>query len=73
MIGYVLEGAVRMQVKGQDEKIYRAGDTFFESPGDVHAVSANVSQDQPARFLAFFVCDHTEKLTVPAAEGAHVK
>jgi quercetin dioxygenase-like cupin family protein len=70
VIGYVLEGAVRMQVKGQEEKVYRPGDTFFESPGDVHAVSANVSQDQPARFLAFFVCDHEKALTVPAAEAA---
>src|SRR5262245_16543018 len=42
VIGYVLEGAVRMQVKGQEEKVYRPGDTFSESPGDVHMVSANV-------------------------------
>jgi len=65
VIGYVLEGAVRMQVKGQEEKVYRPGDTFFESPGDIHAVSANVSQDQPARFLAFFLCDRETPLTVP--------
>lgn len=76
VIGYVLEGAVRMQVKGQEEKVYRAGDTFSESPGDIHAVSANVSQDQPARFLAFFVCDRDTPLTVPAtadAKGADAK
>ncbi len=65
VIGYVLEGAVRMQVKGQEEKVYRPGDTFFESPGDVHAVSANVSQDQRSRFLAIFVCDRETPLTVP--------
>jgi quercetin dioxygenase-like cupin family protein len=69
VIGYVLEGAVRMQVKGQEEKVYRPGDTFFESPGDVHAVSANVSQDQPARFLAFFVCDRETPLTVPVTDA----
>jgi quercetin dioxygenase-like cupin family protein len=73
VIGYVLEGAVRMQVAGQEEKVYRAGDTFFESPGDVHAVSANVSQDQPARFLAYFVCDRETPLTIPATAGDNVK
>jgi quercetin dioxygenase-like cupin family protein len=70
VIGYVLEGAVRMQVKGQEEKVYRPGDTFFESPGDVHVVSANVSQDQPARFLAFFVCDRETALTLPVTADA---
>src|SRR5262245_42563887 len=57
VIGYVLEGALRMQVKGQAEHIYKPGDTFFESPDDVHQVSANASDTQPARFLAYFVCD----------------
>ena len=70
VIGYVLEGAVRMQVKGRAEKVYKPGDTFFESPGDIHAVSENVSKDQPARFLAFFVCDRETPLTVPVSEGA---
>ena len=73
MIGYVLEGAVRMQVKGQEEKVYRPGDTFVESPGDVHAVSANVSQDQPARFLAFFLCDRETPLTVPVTATGESK
>jgi quercetin dioxygenase-like cupin family protein len=69
VIGYMLEGAVRMQVKGQEAKVYRPGDTFFESPGDIHAVSENVSKDQPARFLAFFVCDRETPLTVPASDA----
>jgi quercetin dioxygenase-like cupin family protein len=73
VIGYVLEGAVRMQVKGQEEKVYRPGDTFFESPGDLHAVSANVSQDQPARFLAFFVCDRETPLTIPVTDAKDAK
>jgi quercetin dioxygenase-like cupin family protein len=59
-----------MQVKGQEAKVYRPGDTFLESPGDVHMVSENVSRDQPARFLAFFVCDRETPLTVPASEAA---
>jgi quercetin dioxygenase-like cupin family protein len=65
VIGYVLEGSLRMQVQGQDERIYTPGDTFYESPADVHVVSANASPDQPARFLAYFVCDHQTPLSIP--------
>lgn len=65
VIGYVLAGAVRMQMKGREEQVFRAGETFFESPADVHAVSANASADEPARFLAYFVCDRETPLTLP--------
>lgn len=69
VVGYVLEGALRMQVKGQPEKIYGTGETFYESPTDVHLVSANASQDTPARFLAYFVCDRQTPLSVPVTDG----
>src|SRR5262249_20739017 len=69
VIGYVLEGAVRMQVKGQPERIFKAGETFLESPSDVHLISANASQDAPARFLAPFVCDRQTPLSVPATDA----
>lgn len=73
VIGYVLSGAVRMQLKGQEEKVFKAGDTFVESPADEHVVSANASQDQPATFLAYFVCDHATPLSVPVVEGEEKK
>jgi quercetin dioxygenase-like cupin family protein len=66
VIGYVLEGAVRMQVKGGEEKIYRVGESFYEAPNGVHLLSANASQSLPARFLATFVCDHQAPLSSPA-------
>ena len=72
VVGYVLEGAVRMQVKGQPERIYKPGEAFFESPDDVHQVSANASDTDPARFLAYFVCDHRTPLSVPVTD-AHAK
>lgn len=67
VIGYVLEGALRMQIQGQPERIYKPGETFVESPSDVHAISANANRDVPARFLAYFVCDHATPLSVPTA------
>lgn len=70
VVGYVLEGAVRMQLHGQAERIYRAGESFVETPADVHAVSANASDTVPARFLAFFTCDREGPRTMPAPAPA---
>lgn len=66
VVGYVLEGAVRMQLQGQPPRIYRAGESFVETPADVHAVSANASDTVPARFLAFFTCDREGPRSIPA-------
>ena len=53
----VLEGAVRSSVNGSPEKIYRAGENFYENPGDLHGVSGNASDTEPARILAVFILD----------------
>ena len=63
---YVLEGAVVMQVKGGEEVTLGPGQTFYESPEDVHLVSRNASTTQPAKFLVFFVKQKGAPLTVPA-------
>jgi quercetin dioxygenase-like cupin family protein len=69
VIGYVIEGAVRMQVKGEPEATYKAGQSFYEAPNGVHAISANASKTQRARFLAYFTCDHESPLTVAAPQS----
>jgi quercetin dioxygenase-like cupin family protein len=53
-----------MRVEGQPEKLYSVGDSFYEAPNGVHAVSANASATQPARLIAYFVCDHDVPLGV---------
>ena len=66
VIGYVLQGALRMRVNDEPEVIYRSGDTFYEGAGDLHRTSANASTTEPARFLAYFTCDRdVERLSVP--------
>lgn len=65
VIGYVIEGALKFQVKGEPERVYKAGDTFYEAPNGVHLVSGNASQTEPVKFLAYFVCDHDTPLSVP--------
>jgi quercetin dioxygenase-like cupin family protein len=64
VIGYVVEGALRTQVKGEPEAIYKAGESFYEAPNGVHIVSANASRTEPATFIAYFVCDHNTPLSV---------
>lgn len=64
----VLEGAITSKVNDGPERIYRAGESFSELPGDRHAVSRNTSSTEPARLLAVFVVDTDEKeLTTPIA------
>lgn len=56
----VLEGAVRSQVNDGPAKVYRAGESFSELPGDQHSVSANNSTSESAKLLAVFVLDTDE-------------
>jgi quercetin dioxygenase-like cupin family protein len=63
---YVLEGSVVMQVKGGKEVTLGPGQTFYESPADVHAVSKNASSTKPAKILVFFVKDKGAPASVPA-------
>jgi quercetin dioxygenase-like cupin family protein len=64
---YVLEGTVVMQVKGGEQVTLRAGDTFYESPTDVHTVSRNPSQSVPAKLLVVFVKPVGAPTTVSAS------
>jgi len=52
---YVLEGTVVTQVEGGDAQTVPAGGVFYESPTDVHSVSRNASETQPAKLLVFYV------------------
>src|SRR5258708_24137682 len=75
VIGYVLEGTLRTQVKGEPEPIYKAGESFYEAPNRGHLVSANPSHTTSTKLLAYFVCDHDTPLSiaVPEAQGAGAK
>jgi quercetin dioxygenase-like cupin family protein len=66
VLGYVLEGEVRMQVKGQPEMTFGVGQMFYEPPGAIHAVSRNASDTRPARFLAMVFAEKGKPTVVPA-------
>jgi len=56
VVGYVIEGAIRSQVDAGPETIYKAGESFYEPAGALHAVSGNASNNADARLLAVFLC-----------------
>jgi quercetin dioxygenase-like cupin family protein len=60
---YVLEGSMRMQVKGSPLQTLRAGQMFYEGPDDIHTVSANASDTARAKILVFMV---RPRATAPA-------
>src|ERR1700740_1044450 len=63
---YVLEGSVVMQVKGGKEVTLGPGQTFYESTTDIHSVSKNASDTQPAKFVVFMVKEKGAPIVIPA-------
>jgi len=55
LLVYVLEGSIISQLKGGSPQTFHAGDVFYESPTDVHSMSRNASEAQPAKLLVFYV------------------
>lgn len=66
---YVLEGSIVTQVKGGQPMTVRAGETFYESPTDIHSVSRNASTTQPAKLLVFYVKARGTPPTVLLKDG----
>jgi quercetin dioxygenase-like cupin family protein len=57
----VLEGAIRSKVNEAPERTYQAGESWTERPGDHHQVSQNASSTAPAKLLAIFVVDTSDR------------
>lgn len=63
---YVLEGTMIMSVGGGQPVTIGPGQTFYESPSDVHATSKNASATQPATILVFMIKDKGKPASRPA-------
>ena len=68
VVGYVVEGSLRTRLEGQPEMIYQAGQSFYEAPNGVHLISANASSTEPAKLLAYFICDRDTPLSIDVPE-----
>ena len=63
---YVISGAIESKVNDGETRIYRAGESWSETPGAIHSISRNASKTEPAKLLAVFVLDTNDKaLTTP--------
>jgi quercetin dioxygenase-like cupin family protein len=63
--GYVLEGAYKIKLDNGPETVLTKGQTFYEAPGQLHAVSRNASDSEPAKVLVVVVNEIGKPLTVP--------
>ncbi len=62
--GYVLEGAYKIKLDNGPETTLTRGQTFYEAPGELHAVSRNASDTEPAKVLVFMLAQSGKPATV---------
>lgn len=63
--GYVLEGTYEFRLDDGPVQQLKAGDTFYEPPGSLHAVSRNPSKTDVVKYLVIQVSDPAKPATVP--------
>jgi quercetin dioxygenase-like cupin family protein len=63
--GYVLEGSYRFKLDDGPETVLAKGQSFYEAPGQLHAVSRNGSDTEPAKVLVVVVNEIGKPLMVP--------
>jgi quercetin dioxygenase-like cupin family protein len=63
--GYILEGTYEVKINDGPVRQLKAGESFYESPGALHAISRNPSPDKTLRYLVIQVGDPTKPRTIP--------
>lgn len=63
--GYVLEGSYGIKLDDGPERVLTKGDTFYEAPNQLHAVSRNASNTGPAKLLVVGIREIGKPATVP--------
>jgi quercetin dioxygenase-like cupin family protein len=63
--GYVLEGSYRIKLDDGPERVLSRGDSFYEAPNQLHAVSRNASTTEPAKVLVVGIAEIGKPTTVP--------
>ncbi|MFZ6045446.1 cupin domain-containing protein [Pseudomonas sp. CR3202] len=65
VLAYVVEGEVISQLKGQEPRVYKAGETWYEPAGSVHLQSRNASESKPAKLVAWILQDEKDAVLEP--------
>jgi len=66
---YVLEGTVEMQVRGGPLMRLGPGEVFHENPDDIHQVSRNASDTEPAKFVVHMLKKQGAPVTVQVEDA----
>jgi quercetin dioxygenase-like cupin family protein len=61
VVAYVLQGEIRSGINDGESRVYHAGESWTEAPGDHHTVSENASRTKPAKLLAIFIAASNDK------------
>jgi quercetin dioxygenase-like cupin family protein len=62
--GYVLKGSLTLKVKGQPDRVLKAGDSFFNPRGAIHSVMAAADGDG-ATAVSTWIIDKGQPLATP--------
>ncbi|MDT8429173.1 MAG: cupin domain-containing protein [Pseudomonadales bacterium] len=62
---YVTKGSIKMGVRGAEPVTLSEGETFYESPDDVHTVGQNLSETEPAQLLVFMLKPQGTPIVLP--------
>jgi quercetin dioxygenase-like cupin family protein len=62
--GYVLEGTYEVKIDDGPVRQLKAGESFYEPPGALHAISRNPSPDRPVKYMIIQVGDPNKPRTV---------
>lgn len=62
----VLSGEVESALDGQPAQRFKAGDAWYESPGQLHRVARNASDSKSASVVAWLLSEGNELLVQPA-------
>ena len=64
-IGYVLEGTYEVKIDDGPVRKLGPGETFYEPPNALHAVSRNGSSTEPVKYLIIQISDPAKPQIVP--------
>lgn len=65
VFAYVEEGEVISQLKGEEAKHYKAGESWYEPAGSVHLQSRNASESKPAKLVVWMLKGPKEAVLEP--------
>ena len=55
VMAFVVSGTIASKVGEEPERVFHAGDAWWEPPGAIHRVSRNASHVEAARLLAIYI------------------